>query len=159
VPSKQPEGERCPEFLPPRFPRGAAPSAARTVGRNAALLLWPLRATYANTTASQACRPPHRRMNSPLPRRKPAFSPPPGLLRSPQQGKTAGLRAGWFQFSPGSRFAQAPFACPMVTKPKALWPMEAPRGFAPAFWRVGQAAASTVASARRSTRGWKATPR
>ena len=31
MPSKQPEGKRNPEFLPPRFPRGVAPSAARTV--------------------------------------------------------------------------------------------------------------------------------
>jgi len=93
VPSKQPEGKRNPEFLPPRFPRGVAPSAARTVGRHAALLLWPPRAICVSTPASQACHPPHGRMHSPLPRRKPAFSPPPGLLRSPQHGETAGLGA------------------------------------------------------------------
>ena len=57
-------------ILPRRSPRGVAPSAARTVGRNAALLLWPLRAICTSTIASRPCRQPHRRTNSPLPHRK-----------------------------------------------------------------------------------------
>jgi len=91
VPSKQPEGERNPEFLPPRSPRGVAPSAGRTVGRNAALLLWPPRAICARRKASQPCRLPHRRTNSLRPHGKPDFSPPPGLLRSPRHSKGVGF--------------------------------------------------------------------
>jgi len=122
-----------PNFCRHGFPRGVAPSAARTVGRNAALVRWPFRATCAGTPASRPCRPHHCRMHSPLPCEKPDFSQPHGLLRSPRQGKTADLRAGWFQFSPGSRFLQSPFASPVATKPKTPRLTEAPRGFCQPF--------------------------
>ncbi len=127
--------------MPRRSPRGVAPSAARGVGRNAALLPRPFRATCAGTTTTQPCRPHHCRTHSPLPCRKPDCSPPPGLLRSPRHSKGVGFATDCLQFSPAHRFLQPPFASPVATKPKAFWPMEAPRGFALAFLRVDQAIA------------------